>query len=505
MADYAVFFSGGLMSKSIRHNFLMNIILTSSSFIFPLITFPYIQRVLGPDGTGKVSFASSIAAYFWLIAYLGIPTYGVRSCAKVRDNKEDLSRLVQELLCISLIMTAVAYLVFVLVIESVPRFQSDKWLYYIISLEFFFYTIGIEWMFRGLELYTYISVTSILCKIVAVIAMFALIHSKDDYLIYAGLTIFASSASYCINFFYSRKFIRLKPDGRLNLLQHIKPIMVFTAMSCATMVYLHLDVAMLGFMKTNVDVGYYNAAVKIKVMLVSVVTSLGHVLLPRSSYYVEHGRMDDFNRLVQRGLEFVLIVAAPLVVFFILFAKQGILLLSGEAYLNSVHPMQIIMPTVLFIGLSNLLGIQMLVPLGREKTVLYSEIAGALTDFVLNLLLIPRYAAAGAAFGTVMAEFVVLVIQSIALKETLKSIIPKLPYKVVLLSLLAALVVSMGVFPITTLLADHVPYWFQSLITLVIAAALFFSVYGGLLLAFKEPLVMEVWNSIFKRRRRSNV
>ena len=144
-------------------------------------------------------------------------------------------------------------------------------------------------------------------------------------------------------------------------------------MSCATVIYTNLDTVMLGLMKGNVDVGYYNAAVKIKGILLGVVTALGTVMLPRLSYYVEHGEQKKFGRLTRKAMNFVILLATPLMIYFILFAREGIFFLSGAAYDGSVIPMQIIMPTLLLIGMTNVMGIQIMIPLGMEKQVLYSE------------------------------------------------------------------------------------------------------------------------------------
>ena len=148
-------------------------------------------------------------------------------------------------------------------------------------------------------------------------------------------------------------------------------------MSCATTIYTNLDTVMLGFMSSDTDVGYYNAAIKIKVILVSIVTSLGTVLLPRASYYIQKGEIKQFYRITKKSLNFVMVIAIPMTIYFIYFARQGIIFLSGNAYEGAVMPMKLIMPTLVLIGITNILGIQMLVPMGREKSVLYSEIAGA--------------------------------------------------------------------------------------------------------------------------------
>ena len=308
--------------KSLKLNFVMNSILTMSQFIFPLITFPYVSRILLPAGTGKVSFATSIVSYFTLFAQLGIPTYGIRACAKVRDDREELSKMVQELLIINLVMSALSYAVYFAAIYYVPRFRQDKELFLIIGLTVFFNAIGMEWLYKALEQYTYITVRSIIFKFIAIVAMFLMVHEQSDYVIYGGISILASSASNIFNFFHIHRYINIKPVGHYNFKKHLKAIVVFFAMSCATTIYTHLDTVMLGFIRTDADVGYYNAAVKIKTILVSIVTSLGVVLLPRASYYVEHNMMDEFYRITKKAINFVFLIATPMMVYFMLMPVQ---------------------------------------------------------------------------------------------------------------------------------------------------------------------------------------
>lgn len=468
--------------RSLKLNFIMNTVLTMSSVIFPLITFPYVSRILLPVGTGKVSFATSLVYYFSMFSQLGIPTYGIRACAVVRDDREKLTRTVHELLVINLVMSAAAYAVFFALLGFVPRLREERVLYLIVSTTIFFNAIGMEWLYKGLEQYTYITVRSLTFKLIALGAMFLLVRERGDYVVYGAISIFAASASNVFNFIHAHKYISMKPIGRYHFRHHLKAVLIFFAMSCATTIYTHLDTVMLGFMKTDEDVGIYNAAVKIKTVLVSVVTSLGHVLLPRASYYVQHGLMDEFRRVSRKALNFVFLLSVPLMTYFMLFAKQGVFFLSGTAYAAAVLPMQIIMPTLLFIGITNILGIQVLVPLGREKVVLYSEIAGAVTDLVLNALLIPTLASAGAAIGTLAAEFVVLLIQWAALRRDMSDAFHAVPYVKIMASLLLAVCAS-----VWTPLAVTDNFW-----TLAVSSVLFFGVYGGVLLLVKEPLTREI-------------
>lgn len=484
-------FRRNLMSEkkkqvSLKLNFIMESILSMSTFIFPLITFPYVSRILLPEGTGKVSFATSLVSYFLILTQLGIPKYGIRACAKVRDDHEELTRTAQELLIINLIMTVFTYIAFFIVLAVVPRFQEDKPLYVIVSLSILFNTIGMEWLYKALEKYTYITVRSVIFKFVAILAMFALVHTKEDYVIYGGISILASSFSNIFNFFHVHKYISMKPVGNYNLKRHWKPVVVFFAMSCATTIYTHLDTVMLGFMKTDADVGYYNAAVKIKTILVSIVTSLGTVLLPRVSYYVQNGQKEAFARITKKALNFVFLLASPLVVYFILFAKQGIYFLSGTAYAGSIAPMQLIMPTLLLIGLSNITGIQILVPTGREIIVLYSEIAGAIVDIIINALLIPGMASAGAAIGTLVAEAVVLGVQLYFIWGEVKEAFKSIHYMKIVIAICLGSAASLWVALMGL----------GNFVTLLVSAILFFGVYGIVLLLTKEALVFEILTQV---------
>lgn len=482
--------------KSIKKNFIMNAVLTMSTFIFPLITFPYISRVLLPVGTGKINFATSFISYFTMCAQLGLPTYGIRVCAKVRDNKVELTRNVHELLMINLFMTVLAYCVFFSILLTVSKLQEDRILYLIMSSTIFLNAIGVEWLYKALEQYTYITIRSIVFKFISIIAMFLLVHEKENYIIYAVITIFASSASNILNFINMHKFVIFKPVGKYNFKRHLKAIIIFFAMACATTIYTNLDTVMLGFMKTDEDVGYYSAAVKIKIILVSIVTSLGTVLLPRCSYYVEHQLFEEFQKICAKALNFVFILATPLMVYFILFAKEGIYFLSGSSYEKSILPMQIIMPTLLFIGISNILGMQILVPLGKEKIVLYSEIIGAMVNLIVNFILIPKYASIGAAIGTVLAEAIVFIVQYIYLREEIKGIFLRIHYLRIcfVLSLASVISIVVKIFNLGNFL------------TLVISASLFFSIYGLILLVKKEEIIVEIYEQlssrVLKRKRK---
>ncbi len=483
---------------SIKKNFIMNAILNISGFIFPLISFPYVSRVLGPAGTGNVSFAISFVTYFDMFAQLGIPAYGVRACAKVRDDKKELNRTVTELLTINLATSLIVYIILYSLIFAVPSLRKDKLIYIICSLMIILNTIGMNWLFQALEKYTYITVRSMLFKLISIVGMLLLINSTDDYIIYAALCVFSGWASNVLNLIYARRLVSLETDhSRLDYTRHFKAVGVFFAMTCATTVYLNLDNVMLGIISDKTEVGYYSAAVRIKTLLVSFITSLGGVLLPRLSYYIENKNTFEFKRLSGKALHFVILAALPLVIYFILFASPVILLLAGTQYEGSILPMQIIMPTLLLIGITNMLGIQILVPLDLEKYVLYSEIGGAIIDLILNAVFIPLYGAAGAALGTLAAEAVVLVIQYRKLKQI--GYLPSSGIRMPLLVFVAFLSGAVSLLAWIPGFMNRFPLEIGCFLTILISGILYFGTYFACLFFEKDSIVLEIISQLINR------
>lgn len=425
-----------LQNKSLKVNFIMNVVLTAASFIFPLITFPYVSRILLPAGTGKVAFVTSVITYFSMAAMLGIPTYGIRICAQVRDNKKRLSATVHEIFFINLIMTLLLYGVLLMCLLFIPTFRQERLLYLILSSTMLFNLIGMEWLYKALEEYKYITVRSIIFKFISVFLIVILVKTQTDYRIYGAITIFASTGSNIMNFINARKYISFKYCGPYNYRQHIKPIFTFFSLSVAATVYTNMDTVLLGFIKGDAAVGYYNSALKIKNILIAFITSLSSVLLPRSSYYAEKKLMTEFTALSQKAIRFVIAASLPLCIFFILVAKESIVFLSGIAFIPAIRPTQILMPTIIMIGLTNIIGIQYLVPLGKEKFVLYSTIVGAIIDIIINIILIPRIGVSGAAISTLTAEFSVLLVQLFFIRKSLKALFQNLQLHKLLLSLL---------------------------------------------------------------------
>nr|WP_310590868.1 flippase [Streptococcus chenjunshii] len=475
---------------SVRFNFVMNFILTMSNFIFPLITFPYASRVLQAQGVGTVSFATSIITYFTMVGMMGIPTYGIRACAKIRDDEEKLTKTVQEIFLLNTIVMAAALLGLAVSVLLVPKLAQEKMLYVIMSSTLIFNVLGVEWLYKALEKYSYITIRSIAFKFLSLILLLLLVKNKEDYVIYGAITVVAGVGSNLMNFLNLKNLIDLRPVKHLNLMQHIKPCLTFFLLTVSTTIYLNVDTTLLGFIKGDRQVGYYTAAVKIKQILVSIVTSLGTVLLPRLSFYHEQARHDEFRALVEKALRFVFVLAIPLTLFFIIDATESILFLSGENFLPAVLPMQLIMPTVIFIGISNLMGIQILVPMQKETLVVVSTVIGAAVDVLINIIVIPLFGASGAAFAGSVAELTVVLVQLYFLRDLIMPMLKRISLWKVMLSTFAAVCA-------TLLLKDVLIV--GTFLTLAATAIVFFAVYGIFLLITKEKFTLDTLQSFLVR------
>ena len=400
-----------MIKKSLKKNALLNMIKTIMGLIFPLITFPYASRVLQPAGLGKVNFAHSIISYFSMIAALGISTYGVREAAKLRNDKIALTKFVKEILSINMVSTFIAYLLLAFSIFLLPYFSEYSNLLIVCSGTILFVTLGMDWLYTALEEFSYITIRSIFFQLISLVLLFAVVHNQDDYLKYAAIGVVSSVGSNICNFIHARNYIDFTQKYKKNLHKHIKPIFTLFAMSVAVSIYTALDTTMLGFIAGNEQVGFYTAATKINKIVISVITAASAVLLPRLSYYISQHNEEQFFELSAKALNLILLLSIPCAAGLTLVARPVLLLLSGNKYEPAILTMQIMNPIIVAIALSGLIGIQIFMPLGKERITLVSVIFGALVNFCLNMFLIKKYGAFGAGVATVCAESSVTIFQ----------------------------------------------------------------------------------------------
>jgi O-antigen/teichoic acid export membrane protein len=398
------------MAKSLKVNYIFNLINTGVGLLFPIVTFPYVTRVVMADGLGRIQFLSSIINYLSLLSAIGIPLYAVREIARLRDNIRERNIVTIEILSLHLLLTLAGYAIVFLLAFTINKIYSDIWLFLLLSTHIALNAIGIEWFYKGVEDFGYITFRSLIVRLACLVSLFLFVKSKDDLYIYAGITVFSEIGNYIFNFIHLRKYISFRdiPWRELNLKKHFRPSLRIFVLNLITSIYVNLDSVMLGFLSTTVAVGFYSSVTRLTKALLGIVTTLGTVLLPRLSNYISNGEIESFNTVAGKSSRFVITMAMPIVLCMIFSAPQLISVMCGSEFLPAIPTIQIISPIILFIGLSNLVGLQVLYSQGKEKFVIISTSCGAVTNFILNLILIPHFAQNGAALATVIAEFVVV-------------------------------------------------------------------------------------------------
>ena len=477
--------------KSIKYNLAMNILLKISQVIFPLITLPYVTRVLGAVNNGKIAFVSSIISYFSIFAQLGIPTYGIRICAQCRDDREKLSKTVQEIIFINAFAVIISYVALLISYLSSEKLKSDPILLFVFSTSIILTSFGMDWFYQAIEQYQYITVRNMFFKFLSLILLFFFIHNPNDYILYGAISVLSAAGSNILNIWNSRKYLNFKRYHDYKLHFHLKPILTFFALSISVSIYTNMDTVMLGFLSNDIQVAYYNLATKIKQVLAQMISALGPVILPRVSYYLSKGDKESFNELIRKSFRVVIIVSLPITIYFFVMASQTIFILGGNEYKDAIGCMRIIMLALLPLGIGNIACMQILAPMGREKYTMYSTICGAFINLVTNIILIPDYGASGAAFATVLTEIIVACIQVYYARDVLIKIIKNESYGNIIISCLCS---GFILFIIRTYIFSE-----TAILQILITFLIFMTMYICFLLILKERLIINFIRYYFEK------
>jgi O-antigen/teichoic acid export membrane protein len=374
--------------------------------LFPLLTFPYVCRILLPAQIGQVNFYNSIIGYISLFTCLGIPMYAVREVARERDDIVQMNRTTIEVLLLHTLLTLIGYVAVVILCLTVPQIKENIPLFLILSITLIFTVIGCDWFYNGIEDFKYITIRGIVVKSISVILLFLLVKSKEDLLWYGVYCVVGSIGGNVFNFIRLRKYIHKENIifAQLHIFRHLKPAIKVFSFNVVISVYLQLNPVLLGFMKDTIAVAYFTAATKLMMMVTKISSSLGTVLMPRASHLISEGKKDEFNKLIQKSYDFTLALTIPLVIGLICMAPYIVRVFCGSQYEDAIITSQIIAPITLVVGLSNIMGMQVLYPIGKINTVVKCTIYGAITNVILNLALIPFLSFNGTAIAYLGAE-----------------------------------------------------------------------------------------------------
>lgn len=448
----------------VKVNFFYSSILTTANYLFPLLTFPYVTRVLGVTNIGTVNFVDSIINYFVLASMMGINIVGIREVAQHKGNKEQLSQTFSGLFWLNTLTTALALVALAVGTLCIDKLWTHWHLMLIGALKLVMNYMLIEWLYRGLEEFRYITVRTVLVKMVYVVAVFLFVRQADDYPVYYFLSVMMIVINSLVNLAYSRHYVSLR-CRHVDMFRYVKPYFILGLYTLLTSMYIFVNVSWLGFVCGEQEVGYYTTASRLYDILIALFSGLTGVMLPRMSSLLAEGRMDEFKAKLAKANNVLFAFAIPLVLFTVVNAPSIIYIVAGEGYEGAVLPMRIMMPLILIIGYEQILVIQTLMPLKQDKAVLRNSMAGAATGLLLNILLISRYAAAGASLVWVASEVVVLCCSQY---YVVRSVSVYFPWRDFLSHVLACIPLAVG------LLLCHV--WLGGLVSFAVSC-LFAAVY----------------------------
>ena len=396
---------------SIKRNYVLNTLNTLLSPLFSLISIGYASRILSLEGVGKVNLAQAYTVYFSMIGALGISFYGTRQISKIRHDKEVLSRNFWELFLFNLATSTLAFLLFLLFFLFDPKVQSEKLLYLITGSMLFLGVFSVDWFYSGIENYSYITARSIIVKIVCLAALFIFVRHKNDYIIYGSIGVIAAAGSYIFNIWNVRRYVNfdLKIFKTFRPFRHFLPIIIVFGMNAANTIYYNLNTVMLGYMADYKAVGLYSQTFKIIAFILPVLTSLGLVLMPRSSLYIETGNKIEYHRILKKAVDFYSLLAIPAAVGLLILSESFVHIFLGAQYSQAVPALRIFSINLPIVTTTSILGYQILYPNNMEKKMAVAFIIASVVNIVLNIFLLPKFTFIGGSISYTAAEIVVMI------------------------------------------------------------------------------------------------
>jgi len=407
------------MDSLLKKNLVFNLLGNLAKIICPFLAFSYASYRLQDVGIGRIEFSNSIVAFFILFANLGIGTYGLREAAKIRMEKDKLSRFCTEMLLINLLSAAISYALFVAMIFHTDSLFPYQGLLLIYSLQILVAPFNFEWLCSALEDYKYITIRGIIIQIIHLAISVLAVDRYGDEWKYVMISVLATVLTNFCNTYHVHRRIKLIFHG-LQLRKHTKPILILFARTLSVSIYANLDSIMLGIMAGDSAVGRYSVAVRLNKAVIPLITSLGAVFIPRLSFLAECADREAHGKIMDKAFQICMILSFPIACGMMLLSSEIIQMVSGEAFQEASMTMKIISPVIVLIPFTTVVNDQILVPLREDTKVLLSTIMGAFTNVIANAILIPFLKENGAAIGTLVAETAVLAVCSYNAKAFIK-------------------------------------------------------------------------------------
>jgi O-antigen/teichoic acid export membrane protein len=419
-----------------RKNYFYNVLVSLANILFPILSFPYASRVLGPDGIGKVQFTLSFAQYFALFATLGIPIYGVKEIAKNRNDRHKLQSVFTELVTINFVSGIILSIIYFIIVYQFHFFTTYRELLLFASLLVILSFSSTDWFFSGIENFKIIAVRSVVIKIIALILLYTLVKNENDYLLYLCITIFSTLGYQVISFFTITKKVPLRFTN-IRLKQHFVPIIYIFSATIASSIYTVFDTVILGFLSNNTAVGFYTAAVKLVKITIPFITSMGVILMPSITHKLNQNNLAAIDELLSKSFHFLIVFSIPVSVGLAILAPEFIAVFSGEKFMEASLSMQILAALPMVIGFGHFLSFQFLIPAEKNKQLFLSMLCGVIVSLLLNFILVPTWHETGAAIANTVAEIAVTAAYFYFIRQYHRFVFDK---KIILQSIISSLI-----------------------------------------------------------------
>ena len=395
-------------AKSLGENAVLNIIKQCCNILFPLVTYPYIVRVLGDANIGRYSFADSIVQYFIIAATLGAPGYAIREGARIRDDKERIVRFTAEIFTINTLTLVVSYVLLVICVFFVDRIRQDAVLVMILSINIVTSVVGRDWINTIYEDFAFITIRYIVCQLLSLILMFVFVKDVGDTLVYTSISLVATSGAQLINIFYTWKKIPFRLVISKHIFKHLKPIGYMCAISVASIIYINSDVTILGFFRTDEEVGTYYIVSKIYTILKALINAIIMVIIPRMSFCLGKADYEGYNRILSNTRSILLTLVVPCATGIVALSENVIQLINPQSAFAGVTTLRILSFTVVVAAFAYFYSSCVLIPNKKENLFLIATSAAAVLNACLNFIMVPLLGINGAAITTLIAEILVM-------------------------------------------------------------------------------------------------
>ncbi len=495
--------------KSVKKNYFYNLLYQLFLLIVPLITTPYVSRVLGAEGVGKYSFSFSIITYFTIFGALGFGYYAQREIAKHQDDKHGQIVSFFEIFICRLIPIFIALAVnLIFCFTNIYKEYTNLMLIFninIVALAF-----DIAFLYQGKEEFGKLVIRNFIVKLLSVISIFVFVKTKDDIAIYALINALSVIFGNLFIWITLPKYIEKIRIKELRPLRHLKGTIVLFLPTVAVSIYTILDKTLIGLLITDtytdivdgkevikrysdLENGYYEQSEKIVKMVMTVITAIGTVMIPRNTHEYSIGNHEKVKENIFTSCTLILMLGIPLALGLVVIADNFIPWFFGDGYDKCILLMKILSPLILIIGFSNVFGLQYLIPTGKDKRFTIALIVGAITNFLLNLIFIHFWWSVGASIATIVAEATVTLIMAIMVRKEinfLKLFISAWRYYI------AGIVMFFACYFVARNLES-------SIINTILIALIGAIIYFVILIILQDKLIINTIKKIFKKLKKN--